>query len=65
MNRVKGMRVLKSAFYNDSIQISFKELFSLLMGKEIKNSGVIIGLWRMPDNECPCDNCRKAIEGRS
>jgi len=55
------MKQMKSAFYNDSIQVSWAEIVKLILGGEIKQSSTIIGLWRMPDNGCRCENCKRRL----
>jgi len=54
------MKVFSSAFYNDSIKLSLWDFFRLLIGKTVtkKWSAIKIGLWRVPDNNCPCEHCK-------
>jgi hypothetical protein len=57
------MKVLKSAFYSDSIQLTLREVKRLLLGRIVEETGggMKIGLYSMPDNGCPCENCRRVI----
>lgn len=55
------METRTSAFYSDSIKLSFKDWIRLLFGGIVSKewSSFKIGLWKMPDNGCKCDECRK------
>jgi len=57
------MKEVDSAFYNHSAQLSFWDFLKLLFGGVVgkKFSALKIGLWRMPDNSCPCESCRKIL----
>ena len=53
------MKIMGSAFWNTSIQLSIKDVFNMILGRNIKKDGYIIGVYKMPDNGCQCDECRK------
>ena len=57
------MKHLTSAFYSNSLQLSLRDIGKLLLGRIVtdKRSSLLVGLYRMPDNGCPCENCRKII----
>lgn len=58
------MKTQPSIFADTSIQLSFKDLFLLFIGKSIKPQYgcYVIGLWQLPDNGCPCEECRKVFK---
>lgn len=61
------MKVCPSGFYDTSIRLSFFDLVALLFGGVAKGSGYVVGLWKAPDNGCPCSHCRAVfgpIKGR-
>jgi len=51
---------LTSAFYGESIQITFGEWLRLLFGGHVGEHPKV-GLWSMPENGCPCENCRAVL----
>lgn len=56
------MKTCPSAFYKTSIYLSFKDIFKLFIGKEIKEGGFVIGTWSMPDNGCTCPQCTERFK---
>lgn len=60
------MKSAGSAFANTSLQLSFLEWLKLLFGKEIicRDVSIVLALWHMPDNGCPCEICTRAFQGR-
>lgn len=58
------MKYQSTAFYGDTAQLSWGDLFRLLIGRTVKakgGSGPEIGLWTFPDTCCPCPNCREVF----
>lgn len=58
------MKETNSAFAGHSIKINLFEWIGLLFGRAIKRkwSAIRIGLWKMPDNGCPCEDCSKIFK---
>lgn len=44
------MKIVHSLFYADTIKLTIIDMIKLLFGKQIKISGIMLGLWRMPNN---------------
>ena len=55
------MKEVLSMFAGHSIKLSCKDFLILLFGGTVKKtwSALRIGLWKMPDTDCPCEACRK------
>ena len=52
------MKIQRSAFYNDAIHLTLRDIFLLLIGKTIKSSSIVIACYKMPSNGCNCAECR-------
>jgi hypothetical protein len=44
------MKLKQSMFSSDCVKLSFVDVFKLLLGFEIQQGALIVGLWRMPKN---------------
>lgn len=45
------MKFRSSAFTADTCKLSFIDVIRLLMGKQIQDGALVVGLWSMPLNE--------------
>jgi hypothetical protein len=50
--------LMTSAFYSDSLMLNEQDLAKLVLGHELEVGGLKIGYRHLPDNGCPCPNCR-------
>lgn len=50
-----------SIMAGNSYRMSFLDWVGLLFGRPFipKWSNVKVGLWTLPDNDCPCEGCKK------
>lgn len=57
--------MMTSAFYSDSLMLDEKDIAKMILGEVLTVGALRIGYRHLPDNGCPCPNCRTRLRDTS